>query len=252
MKKNTSAGRANRFPLLRPSQCRLNGGRLEFFYGQVVSDPLRSSAYRVKQRTLPPYRPSKRLLPAFLRLEGQCDEAIRAFAERFGPLSGPDSGENSESVERWRRAIEVGCCVVRVSDCHRKSLRADPRDVEAMTRWCKLPLKSLKSQLVRKVLLAMSVGNWLDGAARPMCRWIGGTLVVELQATCLMGALGQQLVERIGGKAGKPARLRCQNCGKDFTPERTTQIRCRSCIGRGFRQRDAMRALRSRRLPNSV
>ena len=179
-----------------------------------------------------PAAPDRRLWERFIALFRKPDEAIRRFAEEYGPLRARPS--EFEDISLWRRSAEIAAAIANAGMAVRIGKTGTPAEWKILWRWCFRKPSEPASTHYRewKPLIAFALSRWLNdfGQCSISIRWSGDYIHAQPFATELLGLVGLQIKDALGGvqKSGK-----CSNCGEEFAPDphatRGTRRFCLQC-----------------------
>jgi hypothetical protein len=194
-----------------------------------------------------------RLCERFAALADDSDEAIRRFAERWGPLRYPQPRTepvvDTEAVLEWRRFATLARALVRCAVALSESMRGRPEDWRSICEWLHVPNEPHPSTVHGLLLVASALNLWYGRSTGHGLVEIQKTkMVMRPRAIFLFGIIGLQLTYAITGAQGT---LICYHCARFYTPKNKPRTGsrnfCAGCRRAGKPQLYAMRDLRARR-----
>lgn len=192
-----------------------------------------------------------------MQLATASDEHVHAFAARWGPLL----NKSSEALADWRRYAILLRALSEAAGRLAMERPIDPIQGKVILEWLEVPQTPGFSNIWEGAGLNRKIGQpelWralLNGAITKLLKgpascevcvkWSGNRIRSECSCNTLLGILILQVL------AQKEVEV-CAGCRREFEPKRraTTGIRryCDRCRKRSIPQRDAMRAMRRRKL----
>jgi hypothetical protein len=190
----------------------------------------------------------------FAQLANGDDEAIRSFAERWGPLNWRSESVHDtprEAVEDWRRYAVLAQAILRF-------VAQGFKDSDGVSDWKTIWSWLYPGQTVPELALlplkfrmspaAMAVNRWYSAApGNGIVEVANKNLQLQPFASTLLGTLAGQIAEKI---SRNDESVICAGCHQLFVPKRPpsrgTRQYCKRCRRKKLPERDAARDYRLR------
>jgi len=209
--------------------------------------------------SIPPrfHRIPTRLCERFAALADDSDEAIRRFAERWGPLRYPKPQtqlvDDTEALVEWRRFAMLARALVRCAVASSELTPGRPEDWRSICDWLQVPPEPQPTAEHGLLLVASALNLWHARSTGHALVEIQKTkMVMRPRSVFLFGIIALQLAYAITGAQDT---LVCYHCARFYTPKNKPRTGsrnfCSGCRRLGKPQLYAMRDLRTRRKQRS-
>jgi len=194
-----------------------------------------------------------RLCEHFAALADDSDDAIRRFAERWGPLryprSRPRALDETESIKEWRKFAVLARALVRSTIASHQGTRGHLDDLRSICEWLQIAQVRDATAEDKRLLVVMALNQWHNqSGGNALLGMSKDKIVMRPRSFFLFGIIGLQLAYAVSGAQDT---LVCYHCQRFYTPKhkpRTgTRNFCKHCRRLGKPQLYAMRDLRARK-----